>query len=106
MAPFIREGVSLIFSDICKWNDSHGKHILVDAMPTQLGIAHQGCIPVSIALSVALPIYLSKCFAALTAVLSFYLSFIRNWTCNARIFLSLHHTCLQTKIYVFLNSEM
>ena len=70
VAPFIRDGVSLTFSDICRWNDDHGKHIFVDATPTQIGIVQQGCEPVSIALPVALPIYEAEYLAALTAVLS------------------------------------
>lgn len=43
VAPFICEGVTLSFSDICNWNAAHYKHVFVDATTTRIGIVQQGC---------------------------------------------------------------
>ena len=57
--------VELSFRDMCRCSDVHDVHCFVDATLRQIGIVCPGYEPVSVRLSVELPIYLAEYVAAL-----------------------------------------
>ena len=68
--PFIDDSAMLTAADVANCHLVHARAVYVDATPDRIGIVQQGCLPVSIELPLALPIYFAEYLAALTAVLS------------------------------------
>ena len=71
-------------------NDFHDRSCFVDATPLQIGIVSAGLEPVSIPLSVELPIYLAEYVAALTAVMSAGDDPVTVFTDNVGVYFNLH----------------
>ena len=90
VVPFMRDDVSQTFRDICLCNEFHDRSCFVDATPLQIGIVSAGLEPVSIPLSVELPIYLAEYVAALTAVMSAGDDPVTVFTDNVGVYFNLH----------------
>ena len=66
--PFMGDDVMLSHDDVRACVDVHSRQVFVDATPSQIGIVRPGCTPVSVALTLELPIYVAEYAAALTAI--------------------------------------